>query len=210
MSPSAESSLDPDTALFLHVRDGERAAFDELMRRYEGRILNVVCRTIGGPAGAEDLAQEVFLKVYRARRRFVPKAKFSTWIYTITVNLCLNHLRSRSSGLHAIPRRSLSDGPGGASLESQVADARSESPADAAGRSEMAERVRAAVDALPDAQRVALVLNRFEGVSYEELGAVLGLTVPAVKSLLFRARENVRKSLAPIVVAARVREEGLA
>lgn len=205
---------DPDTQLFLQVQQGDRAAFDELMRRFEGKVLGLVHRYVGPRGDAEDVAQEVFLKVYRARKSFEPRARFSTWLYRITVNLCLNDIRGRGAAKRALGSVSHSapagrDGEG--SLAPTIRDERLDAPSDAAARGEEGCEVRRAIAALPEAQRIALVLNRYEEMSYDDLASVLGLTVPAVKSLLFRARENVKKTLAPLSATAspereRVRE----
>lgn len=203
---------DPDTRLFLQVQKGDRAAFDELMRRFEGKVLGLVHRYVGPYADAEDLAQDVFLKVYRARKSFEPRARFSTWLYRITVNLCLNDIRARGAAKRALGSVSHSapagrDGEG--SLAPTLRDGRGASPSDAVARDEEDSDVRHAIAELPESQRIALVLNRYEDMSYDDLANVLGLTVPAVKSLLFRARENVKKTLAPLAATTtmqRVRE----
>ncbi len=206
-------SPDPDTLLFLRVRTGDRAAFDEIMRRFEGRVLGLVRRTLGASGAAEDVAQEVFLKIFEARKSFEPRAKFSTWLYRVTVNLCLNEIRGRGVEKRRLGPALPSTAPRGSGGEDrparEIADVRSESPDAAASRSEIESEVRRAIAALPEAQRVALVLNRYEELSYEDLGHVLEMSVAAVKSLLFRARENVRKALAPlggVAGSGRVRE----
>jgi len=200
---------DRDTPLFLRVQQGDRAAFDELMRRYEAKVVGLIHRYVGPRGDAEDLAQDVFLKVFRARRTFEPRARFSTWLYRITVNLCLNDIRARGAARRALPSVSHSapvgrDGEG--TLAPAMRDARSGAPGDDAAREEEGAEVRRAIAELPEAQRIALVLNRYEDMSYEDLAEVLDLTVPAVKSLLFRARENVRKTLAPLASPERLRE----
>ena len=183
-----------DVDLMLACAAGDEGAFRELVDRHSDSVVNLVTRYLGNRTDAEDLAQEVFLKVYRARKRYEPTAKFSTWLYRVAVNACLNEVRNRknrptfgAASLHAD-----ASGPG-PSLE----DGAGRSPHEAAEASELHARVRLAVDGLPERQRLALLLNKFHGLGYEELASTLELSIPAVKSLLVRARENVRLQLEP-------------
>jgi len=182
-----------DVDLMLLLKAGDEDAFGELVERHRESVLNLTYRYLGNRADAEDLAQEVFLKVYRARRRYEPTARFTTWLFRIAVNACLNEVRNRRHR----PTHAAAPLPGGEGFLPPVADPAALSPAAAAETSELHAQVRAAVDELPERQRLALLLNKFHGLGYEELAAALDLTVPAVKSLLVRARENVRQRLEP-------------
>jgi RNA polymerase sigma-70 factor, ECF subfamily len=190
---------DSDVALMLGLRKGDRAAFVELLRRHQEPILNLSYRFLGDRDEAEDLTQDVFLRLYRARESYRPDAKFTTWLYRIASNACLNALRARKG------RRSVSlDGFGRESngttpAPMQLEDPKSEAPSETLLRDEMADRVRKIVNALPDTQRLAIVLNKYQDLSYEEVAEAMDLSVMAVKSLLFRARERIKERLAPYV-----------
>jgi len=185
-----------DVELMLAAGAGDEGAFGDLVSRHRDAIVNLTYRYLGNRADAEDLAQEVFLKVYRARKRYRPEAKFTTWLYRVAVNACLNEVRNRKHRpTHgAAP---LTSGDDEAGFIPALADAAAESPAEATVRSELAAHVRDAVDELPERQRLALLLNKFHGLSYEELARSLDMTIPGIKSLLVRARENVRQRIEP-------------
>ncbi len=192
-----------DVDLMLAVQAGDDAAFSVLVERHKSAVVNLTYRYLGNFADAEDLAQEVFLKVYGARARYRPEAKFTTWMYRIAVNASLNEVRNRKNR-PTFRAASLVDAGQGEETAAAVADGRAAAPADEVERLELNERVRAAVDRLPERQRMALLLNKFQGLSYEELAATFDLTIQAIKSLLTRARENVRHQIAPYVEGARV------
>ncbi len=184
---------DADVALMLDVQRGDRKAFERLLRKHQDPVLNLAYRFLGDRDEAEDLAQEIFLRVYRARDSYRPEARFATWLYRIAANACLNALRARRN------RRSVSiqdievQGESGHLAD----DAKEATPAESVLRNEMAERIREIVDGLPDTQRLAIVLNKYQGLSYEEVAESMSLSVMAVKSLLFRARERIRERLIP-------------
>jgi RNA polymerase sigma-70 factor (ECF subfamily) len=185
-----------DVELMLAAGAGDEGAFGELVGRHRNAIVNLTYRYLGNRADAEDLAQDVFLKVYRARKRYRPEAKFTTWLYRVAVNACLNEVRNRKHRpTHGAAPLTSGDEEGG--FIPALADAASESPADFTVRSELAALVREAVDDLPERQRLALLLNKFHGLSYEELATSLDMTIPGIKSLLVRARENVRRRIEP-------------
>jgi RNA polymerase sigma-70 factor, ECF subfamily len=188
------SSSDSDVALMLRVRDGDKEAFRELVERHQRVVVSVIYRSIGDAWEAEDLAQRVFVQVYRSARRYQPTAKFTTWLFTIVHNTIRNEHRRRSrhvtESLDAMSRSE--DGESGAW---QLADTRATDPHRDAAERELRERIRGAVDELPENQRMAVILCRFEGLSYEEIGKVLRCSVPAVKSLLHRARETLKERL---------------
>jgi len=185
-----------DVELMLAAGAGDEGAFGDLVSRHRNAIVNLTYRYLGNRADAEDLAQDVFLKVYRARKRYRPEAKFTTWLYRVAVNACLNEVRNRKHRpTHGAAPLASGDEEGG--FIPVLADAASESPADATVRSELSALVREAVDDLPERQRLALLLNKFHGLSYEELATSLDMTIPGIKSLLVRARENVRRRVEP-------------
>lgn len=191
-----------DIDLMLAVQAGEEGAFRALVDRHRNAIVNLTYRYLGNRADAEDLSQEVFLKVYRARARYRPEAKFTTWLYRVAVNASLNEVRNRKNRpTHAAVPLQAAGGDSDATLAPVVEDASVETPAAAAERNELRACVREAVDDLPERQRLALLLNRFHGLSYEELARSMEMTIPGIKSLLVRARENVRKRLEPYLSA---------
>jgi RNA polymerase sigma-70 factor (ECF subfamily) len=143
---------------------------------------------------AEDLAQEVFLRVYRGRKKYHPKAKFSTWLYTIANNLALNVLRTRQRK-PTIPLNVRDSGPLGPRPAEQLVQDRGAQPHDRVQNQELAAVVQKALETLNERQRIAVVLNKFEDMNYAEIADVMGLTTKAVKSLLSRARENLRVAL---------------
>lgn len=179
-----------DVELMLALKAGDENAFTELVNRHRDAVVNLAYRYLGNRTDAEDLAQEVFLKVHRARSRYEPAAKFTTWLYRVAANACLNEVRDR--------RRRPTFAAG--ELDDPPAEGAA-SPVEEAERGELRERVRAALAELPERQRLALLLNKFHGLGYEEMADSLGMSVPAVKSLLVRARENVRRLIEPYLRA---------
>jgi RNA polymerase sigma-70 factor (ECF subfamily) len=192
---SAQLALrDPDIRLMLRVRGDEPGAFEQLVEQYQHRLVAVMHHLVGNAEEAEDLAQEVFLRVYRARKKYRPRAKFSTWLFTIANNLALNSLRSRQRK----PSVSLNlrdSGPLGPRPAEQLVHDRGGQPTQRLQQEELAALIRTALEGLNERQRMAVVLNKFEDMSYEEIAQVMKLTTKAVKSLLSRARDNLRLAL---------------
>lgn len=186
---------DPDIRLMLRVRDADdQAAFAELVERFQHRLVAVMHHLVGHADEAEDLAQEVFLRVYRTRAKYTPKAKFSTWLFTIANNLALNALRDRQRRPH-VSLDLRDSGPLGPRPTEQFAANRDSPPTQQVQQDELAAVVRRALDGLNDRQRVAVVLNKFEDMGYAEIADVMGLSAKAVKSLLSRARCRLREAL---------------
>jgi len=187
---------DPDVRLMLDVQNGNRAAFDALMRKYYPRILNFIYRFVGNREISEDLAQEVFLRVYKSASRYRPKSKFQTWLYTIAKNACLNEVR-RNKGLF----RSLDDPlyPEDGEFNQKLADQKDPAPDDDLIRKEKIRAIRGAINQLPEKQRIAVILRRYDEFSYKDIANTLNISDKAVKSLLNRAKENLRKRLASLV-----------
>jgi len=174
----------------LRVKAGDEPAFVELFHKHKRKIVSFARRYLNQHSRAEDAAQETFMRIYRARARYEPKSKFTTYLYHVATNTCLNHLRQREFML----RDKDADQE---SASERVADTSGTSPeADFAGR-ELEAHVNQAMSALPETQRTALLLLRSEDLSYEEIAEVMRTTVPAVKSMLNRAREFMLAQLAP-------------
>jgi RNA polymerase sigma-70 factor (ECF subfamily) len=188
---------DPDVRLMLAVRDGNAAAFDELMQRYQNRLVTVLEHLVGRRDLAEDLAQEVFLRVYRARKRYEAGAKFSTWLFTIANRVASNALRSQSRRPE-VNLDARASGPMGANPLDQMALAASGfMPTRQLDKAELYDVVRAALTNLNERQRMAVLLNKFEDMSYADIATTMELSPEAVKSLLTRARVNLRQVLEP-------------
>jgi RNA polymerase sigma-70 factor (ECF subfamily) len=186
---------DPDIRLMLRVRDADDAqAFADLVERYQHRLVAVLNHLIGSADEAEDLAQEVFLRVYRTRQRYHPTAKFSTWLFTIANHLALNALRTRQRR-HVVPLPAQESGPLGPRPAEQLVHARTQPPGHHLQQQELAALIRQALDGLNERQKMAVVLNKFEDMGYAEIGEVMGLSAKAVKSLLSRARAGLREAL---------------
>ncbi len=185
---------DPDTRLMIGVRDDEAGAFESLVEKYQQRLLAVLHHVVGSASDAEDIAQEVFLRIYRARKKYRARAKFSTWLFTIAHNLAMNHLRRRQRRPAFCLRTSDSTSMG-IGRAAQAVPAPDSGPTRKLQRKELAEFVRRAIDGLNERQRVAVLLNKFEDMNYAEIAAVMNLSTKAVKSLLNRARVNLREAL---------------
>jgi RNA polymerase sigma-70 factor (ECF subfamily) len=189
---------DPDIRLMLRVRDDDRAAFEELVELYQHRLVAVMNHLVGNAEEAEDLAQEVFLRVYRSRKKYRPRSKFSTWLFTIANNLALNALRSRQrKPMVSLPAQD--SGPLGPRPAEQLVRDRGSGPMRRLERQELTDLIRRALEGLNERQRMAVVLNKFEDMNYAEIAEVMGLTTKAIKSLLSRARENLRAALSSYV-----------
>lgn len=189
------ANVDPDAALMLRVKQGDTAAFTTLVEKYKQPVMNLAFRTLRDEAEAEDLAQTAFVQAWKSAARYEPSAKFSTWLFTIARNLCLNEIRRR----HRHPAESLDqtrDDSDDQPLH-QVEDRRTSAAPDALLRGELENKVDEALSALPENQRTALLLCRQEELSYEEIAEVLGCSLSATKSLIHRARETIKAKLKP-------------
>jgi RNA polymerase sigma-70 factor (ECF subfamily) len=189
------AELDPDAALMLRVKQGDTAAFVGLVEKYKQPILNLAFRTLRDETEAEDLAQTVFVQAWKSAARYQPTAKFSTWLFTIARNLCLNEIRRRKRH----PAESLDQTRDDAEEQPllQVEDKRVTSAPHELLRGELEQKVDEALAALPENQRTALMLCRQEELSYEEIAKVLGCSLSATKSLIHRARETLKSRLKP-------------
>lgn len=173
---------DEDAELMLQFKEGDDSVFKKIFEKYKRPLLNVIYRFIGTRSEAEDIAQEVFLKVYNARHSYEATAKFSTYIYKIARNLCFNWNRHKQI-IQIFP------------LDSSFSPASSDYADTSLEKDETVEQVLSALKSLPEKQRLAIILREYEKRSYEEIAGVIDCSVSAVKSIIFRARENLRHLL---------------
>ena len=187
------NSFDDDRGVqwMLAYQRGSEAAFDQIVEAYSGQVFGLFTRFLGPVPEREDLVQEVFLRVIRARERWQPTARLSTWLYRIAFNLSVNRSQRRT------PEVSIDADPGRPEEPREFDDPSAPQPSEALERNDVVDAVQAAIAALPETQRMALVLARFEGQSLAEIAQVLGSSEKAVKSLVHRARENLRARLTP-------------
>lgn len=191
------AAVDPSAELMLRVREGDAAAFERLVEVWQDRLVTLFLHHTGDHATAEDLAQEVFLRVYRARVSYRPTAKFTTWIHTIANNVA-SDLRQRAYRRkeRGVPV-SVSASSSAIGLDHLAIAASGLLPARVADRVELQAVVQQALAGLNERQRMAVLLAKFEQCSHDEIAAAMGLSVPAVKSLLFRARDQLRAAIEP-------------
>jgi RNA polymerase sigma-70 factor (ECF subfamily) len=189
---------DPEVQLMLRAKKGDDEAFSKLVVTYQDRLTTIFYHMTQNQEAAEDLAQDVFMRIYRARHGYQPNAKFSTWLFRIANNLAINAHRKKarrkeivlpageSTSMHAF-------GPG----QQILSDKSSLTPTRQIDKRELQMVVQKAMDQLNERQRLTVLLHKFEGMSYAEIGETMELTVPAVKSLLSRARDSLRLALEP-------------
>lgn len=176
---------------------GDEAAFDRIVEQYSPQVYALLTRFLGPREGREDLVQEVFLRLLRNRNRYEPSARFSTFLYRIVFNLSVNQSqRVIAREALSLEANSALEEHGGEFL-AQVEDSRSGAPSDGLEQKDVVQAVRAAIEALPENQRMALILAKYEDMPYAEIATVLGSSEKAVKSLIHRARESLRERLAP-------------
>ncbi len=186
---------DPDAVLMLRVKRGDRAAFTELVEKYKQPVMNLVYRTLHDEAEAEDLAQTVFLQVYKSANRYESRAKFSTWLFTIARNLCLNEIRRRSR--HPADSLDQAHAEHDDQPRQQFEDKSNVAPPEKLLQGELAQKIEEALAGLPENQRTAILLCRQEELSYEEIAEILGCSLSATKSLIHRGRETLKEKLKP-------------
>lgn len=178
-----------DVRLMRLVARGDTSAFENLIERHQALVAGTAARMLGSNSDVEDIAQQVFIRVWKSARRYVPRAKFTTWLLKITRNLVFNELR-RAKRRAQVP---LQPEPG--AEEVPLKDETNRAPDASLLEDELQRAIEEAIMQLPDSQRMALVLRRYEQLSYEQIAEVLDLSVPAVKSVLFRARTELRSRL---------------
>lgn len=188
---AAEFAVDRDTALMLKVTEGDGSSFDLLLQRHRSSVVNHLYRLVRNRAIAEELAQDVFIRVYRFRDRYQAQAKFSTWLFRITTNIGLNWRRDTWRELNHLR------------LDQEIRSVRKNELQDQAPRADQllleehrASEIRAAVESLPPKQLAAVLMHKYEGMEYAQIAAVLNCSMPALKSMLFRAYATLRERLA--------------
>jgi RNA polymerase sigma-70 factor, ECF subfamily len=187
---SGRSQQDTDDVRLMRlIGRGDTAALEELIEKHQSLVAGTVARMLGSNSDVEDIAQQVFIRVWKSARRYVPRAKFTTWLLKITRNLVFNELRRTKRHAH-VP---LQPEPG--AEDSPLKDDMNPAPDTSLLELELQRKIEEAIMQLPETQRMALVLRRYEQLSYEQIGEVLDLSVPAVKSVLFRARTELRSRL---------------
>jgi RNA polymerase sigma-70 factor (ECF subfamily) len=195
---------DPDAALMLLVKQGDTAAFEQLVDKYKQPVMNVVYRMLRDATEAEDVAQNVFVQVFKSASRYEVSSKFSTWLFTIARNLCLNELRRRSrhpADSMDAAHPELEDQPW-----QQFEDKKTFSPPDTLLHGELEEKIEEAMAELPENQRTAILLCRRDELSYEDIAKVLQCSLSATKSLIHRGRETLKQKLKPYLRTGAWRE----
>ncbi len=186
---------DPDAALMLRVKRGDRAAFTELVEKWKQPVMNFIFSTLRDETEAEDVAQNTFVQVWKSRARYERTAKFSTWLFTIARNLCLNEIRRRSRH----PAESLEETHGETDDQPsrQFEDKNIRLATENVLHGELAKKIEEALAELPENQRTAILLCRRDEVSYEEIAEILGCSLSATKSIIHRGREALKEKLKP-------------
>jgi RNA polymerase sigma factor (sigma-70 family) len=188
-APAKSDDNAEDVRLMRLVAAGDTTAFEQLIERHQALVVGTVARMLGSNAEVEDIAQQVFIRVWKSAARYVARAKFTTWLLKITRNLVFNEMRRAKRH----PRLPVQIEP--EAEEIPLKDETTSTPDATLLENELQAAIEKAITLLPDMQRMALVLRRYEDLSYEEIADVLDLSVPAVKSLLFRARSELRERL---------------
>ena len=182
-------SNERDVELMGKVGAGDIRAFEELVERHQRAVIGTVAKMLGNASDAEDIAQQVFVRIWKSAVRYEAQAKFTTWLFTITRNLVFNEVRRRQR------KPTVSVDEREETTHRTVEDLQAVSPDDEMLQTELEEAIDSAIQGLPDKQRMAVVLRRYEEMPYEEIAAVLEMSIPAVKSLLFRARAHLKEAL---------------
>ncbi len=196
-APDEESAADRekresnerDVALMLRVKEGDIPAFEKLVEIHQGPVIGTVAKMLGGASDAEDIAQQVFIRVWKSASRYEPTAKFTTWLFTITRNLVFNETRRRQR------KPTVSADEREEDSQWTTEDEDTASPDQDALNRELEEAIDRAIAELPEKQRMAIILRRYEEMPYEDISKVLSISIPALKSLLFRARGQLKTSL---------------
>lgn len=185
-------TLDEDAKSMLAFKDGDKSSFDIILIKYEKSLINFIYRFFGNQIDAEEIAQEVFLKIYLSAKSYSPSAKYSTWFYRVAMNLCIDYQRKRK--LNTVPL----DNPIGTDegeIIREISDMSYRTPDVSVEKKHISETIHSAFYSLPANQRIALSLKIYDDKSYKEISDILGCSVSAVESLLFRARQLLRSKL---------------
>ena len=193
--------LDSDVSLMLEFQKGDISSFEKLVQKHKESIINIIYQFIGERDEAEDLAVEVFLRVYRAAKKYQAKAKFTTWLYKITTNLCLNEIRKKAKLQTISLSKPISAGEEKEEeLIEKIADA-APSPQRILEKKESNALIRKAIDSLPAKQRMATILQIYEELSYKEISTILGCSVKSVERRLYWARTSLKERLSSYLTA---------
>ena len=187
-------TIDPDAELMLEFAQGNHSVFEGILKKYKSSVINIAYRFIQNRAEAEDIAQEVFLKVYNSANRYNPCAKFSTWLYKITTNTCLNKCRSKKHLQIVSLNTSMQSAKNGINIE--ITDT-SPGYSEELEKNELSRLLKKAINSLPVNQRMAIILQKYEGLTYREIAEIIRCSTSAVDSLLQRAKQNLKRKLAP-------------
>ncbi|MEI8342547.1 MAG: sigma-70 family RNA polymerase sigma factor [Verrucomicrobiota bacterium] len=183
------SAADQDILWMIRVAQGDAVAFEQLVETHQGRVVGTIAKMLGDDTDSEDIAQQVFIRVWNSASRYQPTAKFTTWLFKITRNLVFNELRRRKRHPATALEHETEE------HHFQAPDHNAKAPDVSLLDGEMQEAIQAAIDSLPELQRMAIVLRRYEDMPYEEIADVLKISVPAVKSIFFRARTDLGEKL---------------
>lgn len=182
-----------DIQLMLRFKNGEESCFEKLVELHKNRVFRLAYRFLGNYQDAQDAAQEIFIKVYRARAGYSPRAKFTTWLYAICKNTCLKKLLKKKLSTVSVSENIELDEN---TVTRQIADTHTPTPEESTLNNEKVLIIKQAIDSLPENQKMAVILYRYEQLSYDEISEIMGLSAKAVKSLLHRARGNLKGLLA--------------
>jgi RNA polymerase sigma-70 factor (ECF subfamily) len=182
---------EPEAKIMFEVAEGDLSAFRKIVELYQKPLINFIARFISDKTEAEDIAQEVFLRVFKAAGDYKPKSKFKTWLFTIATNVCLNEIRDNKSKPQLMDIFELNE----AGFLAIAPEAYC--PEKALKNRELGEVIQKAIKNLPEKQRIALLLQKYNGFSYSEISQIMGCSVSAVESLIQRARQNLKKMLSP-------------
>lgn len=188
-SREATPTAEQDVLWMQRVAQGDTEALERLIEVHQMRVIGTVAKMLGDDTDAEDIAQQVFIRVWNSAKRYQPTAKFTTWLFKITRNLVFNELRRRKRHPATPLERETEE------HHFQAPDLSGKAPDTLMLDAEMQHAIQRAIDSLPEVQRMAIILRRYEEMPYEEMAGVLKLSVPAVKSVLFRARTDLREKL---------------
>lgn len=183
-------AIDLDTQLMIRVQRDDASSFGELLSRNRSLVVNYLARMVVNRAIAEELAQDVFVRVYRSRRTYEPTAKFSTWLYRITTNVALNHFRDEKRNHNRVSL----DVQDSAQIRREAQDG-AQLVEDRLVRDVVKRQIRSAIRGLPPKQRAAVIMHKYDEMDYSQIARVLGCTTSAVKALMFRAYETLRLRL---------------
>jgi RNA polymerase sigma-70 factor (ECF subfamily) len=191
-------NVDEDVQLMLYFQSGDEEAFSRLVEKYSTQIINFIYRFTGSVADAEDLAQEVFLKIYRFKSRYRPDSKFSTWVYAIATNACLDYKKRKKRDTVSMAKPLSSPNAEDEEKQADVPDLLERSVERTIEQSRIDDLVKHALSTLPENQRLALILKEYETKSYEEISNIMECSISSVESLIFRARQNLKKQLSSL------------